>query len=240
MEQTVEQKLKALYELQTIHTKVDKIRQVRGELPMEVADLETRIQKIKAELDDLEDEIVTRKNLIKDAQANTKKYEAQLNEVKNNREYDAISKEIEIQGLDIQVSEKKIREFGFEIASKTAVYEKALADLEARKSDLDAKKAELGTITAETQKEENELTSLANKATVNIDERLLIAYNRLRQNAKNGLAVVTIQRDSCSGCFNQIPPQRQSDIRQRKKIIVCEHCGRILVDEQMALEAETV
>jgi predicted nucleic acid-binding Zn-ribbon protein len=247
MEQTVEQKLKALYELQTIHTKIDKIRQVRGELPMEVADLEddvagleTRIQKIKAELDDLEDDIVTRKNLIKDAQANTKKYETQLNEVKNNREYDAISKEIEIQGLDIQVSEKKIREYGFEIASKTAIYEKALADLDARKSDLDAKKAELGTITAETQKEENELTVLADKATVNIDERLLIAYSRLRQNAKNGLAVVTIQRDSCSGCFNQIPPQRQSDIRQRKKIIVCEHCGRILVDEQMALEAETV
>jgi predicted nucleic acid-binding Zn-ribbon protein len=246
MEQTVEQKLKALYELQTIHTKVDKIRQVRGELPMEVADLEddvagleTRIQKIKSELDDLEDDIVTRKNLIKESQANIKKYETQLNEVKNNREYDAISKEVEIQGLDIQVSEKKIREFGFEIVTKTQVYEKALADLDARKSDLDAKKAELGTITAETEKEENELTAQAEKAKAGIDERLLIAYTRLRGNAKNGLAVVTIQRDSCSGCFNQIPPQRQSDIRQRKKIIVCEHCGRILVDEQMALEAET-
>jgi predicted nucleic acid-binding Zn-ribbon protein len=203
MEQTIEQKLKALYDLQIIHTKIDKIRQVRGELPMEVADLEddvagleTRIQKIKNELDDLEDEIVTRKNLIKDSQANIKKYETQLNEVKNNREYDAISKEIEIQGLDIQVSEKKIREFGFEIASKTGIYEKAQADLDARRSDLDAKKDELGTI--------------------------------------------TIQRDSCSGCFNQIPPQRQSDIRQRKKIIVCEHCGRILVDELMALEEENV
>jgi len=245
MEQTVEQKLKALYELQTIHTKIDKIRQVRGELPMEVADLEddvagleTRIQKIKGELDDLEDDIVTRKNLIKEAQSNIKKYETQLNEVKNNREYDAISKEIEIQGLDIQVSEKKIREFGFEIVTKTQVYEKALADLEARKSDLDAKKAELGTITAETQKDENELTAQAEKAKAGIEERLMFAYNRLRGNAKNGLAVVTIQRDSCSGCFNQIPPQRQSDIRQRKKIIVCEHCGRILVDEQMALEAE--
>jgi predicted nucleic acid-binding Zn-ribbon protein len=245
MEQTIEQKLKALFDLQTVHTKVDKIRQIRGELPMEVADLEddvagleTRIQKIKNELDDLEDEIVTRKNLIRDAQANTKKYEAQLNEVKNNREYDAISKEIEIQGLDIQVSEKKIREFGFEITSKTQIYDKALADLEARKSDLEAKKAELGTITAETEKEESELNVQAEKATQNIEERLLIAYNRLRQNAKNGLAVVTIQRDSCSGCFNQIPPQRQSDIRQRKKIIVCEHCGRILVDEQMGVEEE--
>jgi predicted nucleic acid-binding Zn-ribbon protein len=247
MEQTVEQKLKALYELQTIHTKIDKIRQVRGELPMEVADLEddvagleTRIQKIKAELDDLEDDIVTRKNLIKDSQSNIKKYETQLNEVKNNREYDAISKEIEIQGLDIQVSEKKIREFGFEIVTKTQVYEKALADLDARKADLDAKKAELGTITAETEKEETELNGLAEKATKGIEERLLFAYTRLRGAAKNGLAVVTIQRDSCSGCFNQIPPQRQSDIRQRKKIIVCEHCGRILVDEQMAMETEEV
>ncbi|HVW15625.1 MAG TPA: C4-type zinc ribbon domain-containing protein [Mucilaginibacter sp.] len=246
MEQTVEQKLKALYELQTIHTKIDKIRQVRGELPMEVADLEddvegleTRIQKIKNELDDLEDAIVTRKNLIRDAQANIKKYEGQLNEVKNNREYDAISKEIEIQGLDIQVSEKKIKEFGYEITTKTQVYEKALADLEGRRADLDAKKAELGTITAETEKEENELNNEAEKASENIEGRLLTAYTRLRKNAKNGLAVVTIARDSCSGCFNQIPPQRQADIRQRKKIIVCEHCGRILVDEQMALEVET-
>ncbi|RKR81151.1 hypothetical protein BDD43_1295 [Mucilaginibacter gracilis] len=245
MEQTVEQKLKALYDLQTIHTKVDKIRQVRGELPMEVSDLEddvagleTRIQKIKSELDDLEDSIVTRKNLIRDAQANAKKYETQLNDVKNNREYDAISKEIEIQGLDIQVSEKKIKEYGFEITSKTQIYEKAVADLEERQKDLDVKKAELDTITAETQKEEQELVALADKAKGGIEERLLIAYTRLRQNAKNGLAVVTIQRDSCSGCFNQIPPQRQSDIRQRKKIIVCEHCGRILVDEQMALDAE--
>jgi len=245
MEQTVEQKLKALYELQTIHSKIDKIRQIRGELPMEVADLEddvagleTRIQKIKNELDDLEDNIVARKNLIRDAQANIKKYEAQLNEVKNNREYDALSKEIEIQGLDIQVSEKKIREYGFEISTKNQVYEKALADLEGRKKDLDAKKAELGTITAETQKEEEDLISQSEKAKENIEPRLLTAYSRLRQNAKNGLAVVTISRDSCSGCFNQIPPQRQADIRQRKKIIVCEHCGRILVDEQIAYEVE--
>jgi predicted nucleic acid-binding Zn-ribbon protein len=137
------------------------------------------------------------------------------------------------------VSEKKIKEFGYEITTKTQIYEKALADLEGRRADLDAKKAELGTITAETEKEENELNAEAENASKNIEERLLIAYNRLRNNAKNGLAVVTIQRDSCSGCFNQIPPQRQSDIRQRKKIIVCEHCGRILVDEQMALEAET-
>ena len=211
-----------------------------ADLEDDVAGLETRIQKIKNELDDLEDDIVTRKNLIKDAQSNIKKYETQLNEVKNNREYDAISKEIEIQGLDIQVSEKKIREFGYEITTKTQVYEKALAELEARKADLDAKKDELDTISSETEKEESELSAQAEKASKNIEERLLIAYNRLRKNAKNGLAVVTIQRDSCSGCFNQIPPQRQSDIRQRKKIIVCEHCGRILIDEMMAMEAEAV
>lgn len=248
MEQTVEQKLQALYDLQTIHTKIDRIRQVRGELPMEVSDLEdevagleTRIQKIKGELDDLEDAIVTRKNMIKEAQAAIKKYDTQLKDVKNNREYDAISKEIEIQGLEIQVCEKKIKEHGFEINSKTEVYEKALADLEERKKDLQAKKDELANITAETQKEEDELFARAHEAEAHIEERLLIAYNRLRQNSKNGLAVVTIQRDSCSGCFNQIPPQRQLDIRQRKKIIVCEHCGRILVDEAFAQsEAENV
>jgi hypothetical protein len=246
MEQTVEQKLEALYELQTIHTKVDKIRQTRGELPMEVADLEddvagleTRIQKIKADLDDTEDAIVNRKNMIKESLALVKKYETQQNNVKNNREFEAISKEIEIQGLDVLVSEKKIKELQYDISNKTEVYEKALADLEERKKDLEGKQAELESITSETQKEEEVLVKQANKAEEKIDDRLKIAYNRLRGNFKNGLAVVTIERDSCSGCFNQIPPQRQSDIRQRKKIIVCEHCGRILVDETMAEETKT-
>ena len=245
MEQTVEQKLEALYELQTIHTKVDKIRQTRGELPMEVADLEddvagleTRIQKIKADLDDTEDAIVNRKNMIKESLALVKKYETQQNNVKNNREFEAISKEIEIQGLDVLVSEKKIKELTYDIANKTEVYEKALADLEERKKDLESKQSELESITSETQKEEEVLVKEANKAEEKIDDRLKIAYNRLRGNFKNGLAVVTIERDSCSGCFNQIPPQRQSDIRQRKKIIVCEHCGRILVDETMAEETQ--
>ena len=247
MEQTVEQKLKALYNLQTLHTQIDKIRQVRGELPMEVADLEdeiagleTRIQKIKSELDDLEDAIITRKNNIKEALAATKKYEVQLNDVKNNREYDALSKEIEVQGLDIQVSEKKIKEYGFEITNKTAVYEKALEHLEERKKDLFSKKSELDNITSETEKEEENIRIKVEAAEPLIEERLLTAYKRLRSNAKNGLAVVTIQRDSCAGCFNQIPPQRQLDIRQRKKIIVCEHCGRIIVDEGFALEEEKV
>ncbi|MET4081181.1 putative nucleic acid-binding Zn-ribbon protein [Pedobacter sp. UYP30] len=243
MEQTVEQKLKALYELQNIHTKIDKIRQVRGELPMEVADLEddvhgleTRIQKIKGELDDLDDSIVMRKNAIKDSQAAIKRYDTQLKEVKNNREYDALTKEIEIQGLDIQVAEKKIKEFGFDIASKNEGYEAAEAQLESRKKDLEIKKGELELITSETEKEESGLQKKAEKAEKGIEERLLIAYNRLRRNSINGLAVVTIDRDACSGCFNQIPPQRQLDIRQRKKVIVCEHCGRILVDEALTVE----
>jgi predicted nucleic acid-binding Zn-ribbon protein len=243
MEQTVEQKLKALYELQNLHTKIDKIRQIRGELPMEVADLEdevagleTRIQKIKGELDDTEDSIVSRKNMIKEAQNLIKKYETQLKDVKNNREYDALTKEVEIQNLEIQVCEKKIREFGFDIASKTEIYEKALADQESRKKDLDIKKSELQTITAETEKDEETLTVRAKAAEKTIEDRLFTAYSRLRKNANNGLAVVTIDRDSCSGCFNQIPPQRQLDIRQRKKIIVCEHCGRILVDEALTQE----
>jgi len=238
MEQTVEQKLQALWDLQTIHTKIDKIRQVRGELPIEVADLEdevagleTRMEKIRAELDDLEDAIVNRKNMIKEAQSAIKKYETQLNDVKNNREYDAITKEIEIQGLEIQVCEKKIREHEFEIKNKTEVYEKTEGDLNERKKDLAVKQEELDTITSETQKDEDALLDKADDAASKIEERLLVAYNRLRNNAKNGLAVVTIDRDSCSGCHNQIPPQRQLDIRQRKKIIVCEHCGRILVDE---------
>ncbi len=239
MEATIEQKLKALYELQTIHSEIDKIRIVRGELPMEVADLEddvagleTRIHKIKEEINELEDEIVNRKNTMKQAAAAIKKYEEQQNNVKNNREYEALSKEIEIQGLDILVSEKKIKEYTFEIGSKTRVLEVAEASLVERHKDLDLKKSELDVITKETEKEEDAAMKKAAKAEKLIEERLLIAYERLRTNAKNGLAVVTVSRDSCSGCFNKIPPQRQSDIRQGKKIIVCEHCGRILVDDR--------
>ncbi len=239
MEATIEQKLKALYELQTIHSEIDKIRIVRGELPMEVADLEddvagleTRIHKIKEEINELEDEIVNRKNTMKQAAAAIKKYEEQQNNVKNNREYEALSKEIEIQGLDILVSEKKIKEYTFEIGNKTRVLEVAEASLVERHKDLDLKKSELDVITKETEKEEDAVMKKAAKAEKLIEERLLIAYERLRTNAKNGLAVVTVSRDSCSGCFNKIPPQRQSDIRQGKKIIVCEHCGRILVDDR--------
>lgn len=238
MEATVEQKLKALFELQTIHTSIDKIRTIRGELPMEVADLEddvagleTRISKIKEEINELEDSITNKKALMKSATQLIKKYEEQQNNVKNNREFEALTKEIEIQGLEIQVAEKKIKEYTYEIGNKTKVLENAETALTERRGDLDVKKAELDKITKETEKEEDALMKKATKAEKDIEGRLLIAYHKLRGNAKNGLAVVTIQRDSCGGCFNQIPPQRQVDIRQHKKIIVCEHCGRILVDD---------
>lgn len=245
MEQSVEQKLKALWTLQSIHTKIDKIHQVRGELPIEVADLEdeiaglnTRIEKIRTDLDDLEDSIVNRRNMIKDAQAAIKKYEGQLNEVKNNREYDAISKEIEIQGLEIQVCEKRIREAEFDIKNKTELYESTQQSQEYSKGELDIKKQELDTITGETQKEEDALLDKAAKAEKNIEDRLLKVYNKLRGTFRNGLSVVSIERDSCSGCYNKIPPQLQSEIRQRKKIIICEHCGRIIVDEGIVFDEE--
>ncbi|MCL7988398.1 C4-type zinc ribbon domain-containing protein [Sphingobacterium sp. lm-10] len=243
MEQTVEQKLKALWAWQSIHTKVDKIRQVRGELPIEVADLEdeiagleTRSEKIRSELDELEDSIVSRKNMIKDAQAAIKKYETQLNEVKNNREYDAITKEIELQGLEIQVCEKRIRESEFEITNKTELYETTEGNLNYSKGELELKKQELDNITSETQKEEDSLLKEAQASEGNIEERLLKVSNKLRKSFRNGLAIVSIERDSCSGCHNKIPAQMQSEIRQRKKILVCEHCGRILVDEEIASE----
>lgn len=243
MEQTVEQKLKGLWALQTIHTKIDKIRQVRGELPIEVADLEdeiagleTRLEKIRVDLDELEDSIVKRKNMIKDSQSAIKKYESQLNEVKNNREYDAITKEIEIQGLEIQVCEKRIKESEFEIRNKTEGYDKTQTNLNFNKEELGVKKKELETITSETQIDEDTLLKKADTATEKNEERLLKVYNKLRTSYRNGLAVVSIERDSCSGCHNKIPPQLQSEIRQRKKIIICEHCGRILVDEEIASE----
>ncbi|MGH2624052.1 MAG: zinc ribbon domain-containing protein [Sphingobacterium sp.] len=241
MEQTVEQKLKALWAWQSIETKIDKIRQVRGELPIEVADLEdeiagldTRIEKIRNELDEMEDSIVKRKNMIKDSQAAIKKYETQLNEVKNNREYDAISKEIEIQGLEIQVYEKRIREAEFEIKNKTDVYDATVKTLEFNKGELEIKNQELENITSETKKEEDQLLKEVSAAESDIEERLLKVSKKLRTSFRNGLAVVFIERNSCSGCHNKIPPQLQSEIRQRKKIIICEHCGRILVDEEIA------
>ncbi len=236
----VEEKLKALYELQQIDSKIDKIRTVRGELPLEVRDLEdavagleTRVQNLNDELKAMEDGIVDKKNVMKDAAAAIKKYEGQQNKVRNNREYDSITKEIEFQNLEIQLSEKRIKEFKANIVTKKEIIEISEKELKERKTDLKHKVSELEDIVAETQKEEEGLIKKSKSAQSMIEDRLLNAYTRLRNNAKNGLAVVTVQRDACGGCFNKIPPQRQLDIRTHKKIIVCEHCGRILVDAEI-------
>jgi predicted nucleic acid-binding Zn-ribbon protein len=246
MEATVEQKLRSLYNLQLIDSKIDKIQNVRGELPMEVSDLEddiaglnTRIDNLKSELDELKTSIDDRKTFIKNATGLISKYETQQTNVKNNREYLALTKEVEMQKLEIMASEKKIKDYQNQIEEKKEQLEGTKQQLDERKKDLEHKKGELNNITGETQKEEDYLASKREEAAVVIDERLRIAYNRVRLNVKNRLAVVTIDRDACAGCFSKIPPQRQLDIRQRKKIIVCENCGRIIVDNELAEEVRT-
>ncbi|GAB4135609.1 MAG: C4-type zinc ribbon domain-containing protein [Bacteroidia bacterium] len=233
----VEEKLRALYELQQIDSQVDRIRTVRGELPLEVRDLEdevagleTRLNNLNEEIDALENAIVDKKNLVKDAQVQIKKYEAQQGKVRNNREFDSLAKEIEFQNLEIKLAEKRSKEFKAQIAAKKEIQESTAAQLEERRNDLKLKKEELDGIVAETRKEEDELLERSKAAETKIEDRLLNAYKRIRQNVRNGYAVVPVQRDACGGCFNKIPPQRQLDIRTHKKIIVCEHCGRILVD----------
>lgn len=233
----IEDKLRALYQLQKIDSAIDKIKIVRGELPLEVNDLEdevagldTRISNLSEELSNLETQINEKKNAIKDAQALIKKYETQQDKVRNNREFDSLSKEIEFQNLDIQLSEKRIKEYKIAIDSKKEIFENATARYNERKEDLDHKRNELKDIVAETEKEEKDLIAKSEKFEKNIEARLLNAYKRIRLNTKNGLAVVTLNRDACGGCFNKIPPQTQLDIRTHKKIIVCEHCGRVLVD----------
>jgi len=240
---TVEEKLRALFKLQAIDTKIDKIRIVRGELPLEVQDLEdelaglqTRINNLKEDVTQMDTSINDKKNAIKDSLTLIKKYEGQQGNVRNNREFDSINKEIEYQTLDIQLSEKRIKEFRTGIDAKSELVTQATVNLEERTRDLDHKKAELADIVSETEKEEELLNDESTKAASKIEERLFLAYKRIRTNAINGLAVVTIQRDACGGCFNKIPPQRQMDIRLRKKIIVCEYCGRILVDPEIATE----
>ena len=235
----VSEKLDALYKLQTIDSQVDKLRTVRGELPLEVQDLEdeivgltTRAEKIKDELKELENLDLAHKNTIAEANAAIKKYTEQQKNVRNNREYESLSKEIEFQTLEIQLSEKRIKENKFAIDNKKEILVEADARLAGRQADLDAKKGELDEIIAETEKDEKELMKKSSAARENIDERLLFAYDRLRSNSKNGLAVVQIVRNSCGGCFNSIPPQRQMEIEMRKKITICEHCGSILVPNQ--------
>ena len=237
-ELTVEEKLQNLYELQRIDTEIDKIKTLRGELPLEVQDLEdeiagleTRIENLKVELGELDKTSSTRKMEIKKAEEAIKKYSEQLDNVRNNREYDALSKEIEFQKLEIELQEKKIREAQKAKAEKEALMEESKKRYEDKVSDLEAKKGELNDIINETHKDEESLQTKSEELAATIDERLLTAYRRIRSNARNGLAVVTVDRDACGGCFNNIPPQRQLDIRSRKKIIVCEYCGRILIDK---------
>ena len=237
-ELTVEEKLQNLYELQRIDTEIDKIKTLRAELPVEVQDLEdeiagleTRIENLKVELGELDKTSSTRKMDIKKAEEAIKKYSEQLDNVRNNREYDALSKEIEFQKLEIELQEKRIREAQKAKAEKEALMEESKKRYEDKVSDLEAKKGELNDIINETLKDEESLQTKSEELAATIDERLLTAYRRIRSNARNGLAVVTVDRDACGGCFNKIPPQRQLDIRSRKKIIVCEYCGRILIDK---------
>ncbi|MEZ4759646.1 MAG: C4-type zinc ribbon domain-containing protein [Flavobacteriales bacterium] len=240
VESPVADKLTSLYRLQTIDSEVDRIRIQRGELPLEVQDLEdevagleTRLNKLEGELADLEGQVSDKQNLIKDAKAQIKKYEGQQAKVRNNREYDSLTKEIEFQNLEIQLAEKRIKEFKAQIEAKKELVDESRTRHEERAKDLELKRKELDSIIAETEKEEKTLLTQSEKAAKDIEERLLSAYNRIRSNARNGLAVVPVERGSCGGCFNAIPPQRQLDIAAHKKIIVCEHCGRILVDDQI-------
>lgn len=235
---TIAEKLVELYRLQHIDSQVDKIRIQRGELPLEVQDLEdevagleTRLKKLQDELAEMEGQVSDKNNLIKDAKAQIKKYEGQQAKVRNNREYDSLTKEVEFQNLEIQLAEKRIKEAKAQIDGKKAVVEESKTLHDDRKKDLELKKKELNDIVAETEKEEKDLQKKSDSAAKHIEERLLSAYHRIRSNARNGLAVVPVERGSCGGCFNAIPPQRQLDIASHKKIIVCEHCGRILVDE---------
>jgi predicted nucleic acid-binding Zn-ribbon protein len=240
---TVSEKLDALINLQRVDSEIDRILTIRGELPLEVEDLEdevlglqTRIRNIEEELEAIDQEVLDRKNGQKDAQTAIIAYKEKQSNVRNNREYESLSKEIEFQELEIQLHEKKTKEALYRVDQKKEALAETKERLEVRTGDLDVKKKELEAIVAETQKDEEKLRKESEKAKKSIDEPLLIAYDRLRVNSKNGLAVVPIDRDACGGCFNRIPPQRQLDIMQRKKIIVCEHCGRILVPAEEIAE----
>ena len=237
MESTVANKLEALMRLQTIDSQLDEIRRVRGDLPEEVRDLEdeiagyeVRVNKFDEEIQAINDNIAARKQAIKDSENLIRKYEDQQSNVRNNREYDAITKEIELQRLEIQISEKKIKEGYYQIEQKNNEIAGTKQKLDERRKDLASKNGELQVIISESEEEERGLMQEREEAIKNIEDRLLTAYTRIRQNVRNGLAVVTVKRDACGGCFNTVPPQRQSDIASHKKIIVCEHCGRIFAD----------
>ena len=240
-ELTVEERLKALYELQTLLSEIDRIKTIRGELPLEVQDLEdeiagleTRIQKYKAEVDDLRAQTVKKKHDIEQAKALIDKYTEQQNNVRNNREFDFLSKEIEFQNLEIELAEKRIREFSAQSEQKAKDIVAANETLTDRQHILGEKKSELDEIVSETKQDEERIREKAKKLEAKIDPRLLTAFKRIRKSARNGLGIVYIQRNACGGCFNRIPPQRQMEIKMHKKIIVCEYCGRILIDPAIA------
>ncbi len=238
---SMQEKIMALYELQKIDSQIDEINKVKGELPLEVQDLEdelaglnTRIENVNAEIEELNTLTRQRKREVDQAKIMIGNYKEQQNNVRNNREYDAISKEIEYQELEIELAEKRLKEYAAGIKAKKAQVEQTQTLVDERTVDYNAKKEELESIEAETAQQVAELEAKAVKAKAPIDDRLLTAYNRIRSNVHNGLAVVTVTRDACGGCFNRIPPQRQVDIRQGKKLIVCEYCGRILVADKTA------
>mgnify|MGYP001049089731 FL=1 len=244
-EVTVEQKLRALYDLQLIDSRIDEIRNMRGELPLEVEDLEDevagltkRIEKLESDLTVTEEKIKDKKQFIVEAEAMIKKYKGQQDNVRNNREFDALTKEIEFQELEIELAQKHIREFGAQIEHKTAVIEDTKEKLAERQNHLDHKKSELDNILKETEKEETALAEKSEKFKKDIEERLVKAYNRIRKNVKNGMAVVTIERGASGGSFFTIPPQVQVEIAARRKVIIDEHSGRILVDQELAKEEE--
>jgi len=233
---SMQEKILALYELQKIDSKIDEINKVKGELPLEVQDLEdemtgmkTRIEHINAEIEELNTLSKQRKREVDQAKIMIGNYKEQQNNVRNNREFDAITKEIEYQELEIELAEKRLKEYAAGVKVKKAQLEEAEAQSKERLADLAAKKTELEGIEAETAPLVAEYSVQSDSVKEKIDERLLSAYERIRRNVRNGLAVVTVKRDACGGCFNRIPPQRQVDIRQGKKIIICEYCGRILV-----------
>ena len=240
-EMSVESKLQALYQLQTMLSEIDKIKTLRGELPLEVQDLEdevaglkTRIEKIQNEIAELKSNVANKRIEIETAKASIEKYKAQQENVRNNREYDVLSKEIEFQSLEVELCEKRIREALAAEKAKNEEIERSSEALSEREKDLEAKKAELEEIVSETKQEEEKLCEKAKALEVHIEPRLFQAFKRIRKNSRNGLGVVYVQRDACGGCFNKIPPQKQLDIRSRKKIIVCEYCGRIMVDPELA------
>lgn len=237
----VEEKLKTLYQLQTTLSGIDEKRALRGELPLEVQDLEdeiaglgTRIEKIENEIDEFRTAMAQKRGEIEVATQSVERYKQQLNDVKNNREYDTLSKEIEFQSLEIELCNKKIREAQAQIEQRTQDLHDSQDALKERTADLDVKRGELDEIMEETRAEEDRLKEKAKELETKIEPRLLTSFKRIRKNARNGLGIVYVQRDACGGCFNKIPPQRQLDIKMHKKIIVCEYCGRILIDPELA------